>query len=143
LNGTNLPASFKVVIEGGGIPSAGLNNFLDDSTAPNSDNVGKEKQFFFFFFCCSSNSLSPFFKGTHWILLPDRGVCVGNEALASQNDGSYVRYAQSGPNITNAGPPVFANPESEFKRDINVNQQAARTAQSSIPWQGLPYGHGN
>jgi hypothetical protein len=50
LNGTNLPASFKVVIEGGGIPSAGLNNFLDDSTAPNSDNVGKKKNSFFFSF---------------------------------------------------------------------------------------------
>jgi hypothetical protein len=95
----NLPASFKVVILGGNIPSSSLNNNLGPTDAPNAANVG-----------------------THWILLPDRGICVGDPAFATQNDASFTAYGatptscQTGCNV-NPGPPVFANPGSLFRRD--------------------------
>lgn len=116
VTGDNLPTSFKVVVDGGGIPSSALNNFLSLATgAPNLDNVG-----------------------THWIMLPDRGVCVGNPALATQNDGSYVQHAPepadcstSAGCFTNRGPPIFANPASAFRRDA-VPPQSTYDG----PWEG-------
>lgn len=106
VNGDNLPASFKVVILGGNINPAELNNAMTNATAPNADNVG-----------------------THWIMLPDRGICVGDPALESQNNGAFLKYTQSPPCpsgcFANPGPPVFANPASSFRRrdisnDFNV-----------------------
>lgn len=65
---TTLPHSIKVVILGGNIQPTAFNNALTPITAPNVDNVG-----------------------THWIMLPDRGVCVGSQPLSEQNDGSYLK----------------------------------------------------
>lgn len=98
VNSTNLPVSFKLVVLGGGIPAASLNNAMDITTAPNADNVG-----------------------THWIMLPDRGVCVGDPALADQNDGSWIKYAYTPQAcaqgcFSNPGAPVYANPPSSYKK---------------------------
>lgn len=95
---SSFPASFKVVVLGGNIPASGLDNSMTAQTAPNTQNVG-----------------------THWILLPDRGVCVGNAALSDQNDANGLLYAAtpaacSTGCLKNPGPPVFANPGSLFKR---------------------------
>ncbi len=102
VSAANLPASFKVVILGGDIPASSLNNNLDVASAPNTQNAG-----------------------THWIMLPDRGVCVGQPSLATQNDASYVAFGatpaacQQGCPV-NPGPPVFAAPGSLFKRSAEA-----------------------
>lgn len=127
VTGATLPASFKVVILGGAIPAASLNNAMSAATAPNADNVG-----------------------THWIMLPDRGVCVGDAALEAQNNGSYLQYTQTAPCLTgcfaNAGAPVFANPASKF-RDAPAQGAASFGVRDAQPaavdhaqWYGAPFG---
>ncbi len=118
VTGTSLPASFKVVILGGAIPAASLNNAMGPSTAPNADNVG-----------------------THWIMLPDRGVCVGDVSLEAQNNGSYLQYTQVAPCLTgcfsNAGAPVFADPASRFR---NARADATSVDAGRASWYGAPFG---
>jgi hypothetical protein len=99
---STLPSSLKVVVLGGNIPAAALNNNLPLSSAPNTQNVG-----------------------THWILLPDRGVCIGDPTLNAQNDGNGLQYgatpitcSSSAGCLKNPGPPVFANPPSQFRRSL-------------------------
>lgn len=97
VTGDNLPLSFKVVVDGGGIQASSLNNAFTAQNAPNADSVG-----------------------THWIMIPDRGLCVGSAGLATQNDGSYTQYSQSTGCVNgcfaNTGAPVFADPASTFKK---------------------------
>ena len=121
VTGDSLPVSFKVVIDGGGIPSAGLNNYLDvDSGAPNVQNVGN-----------------------HYIMVPDRGLCIGKIAQEAFNNGSYVMNNAAGCSTgegcyTNQGPPVFASPPSEFKRDTLTASMPSAPAYQG-PWTGADF----
>jgi hypothetical protein len=120
----------KVVVLGGNIDPTQLSNALSPATAPNANNVG-----------------------THWIMLPDRGVCVGDASLATQNDGSYIKYTQSGGCVggcfSNPGAPVFANPPSQFKKEQQKQKQQQQQQQqrgdtpvngADLSWLGASFG---